>query len=136
VFTEGGSLPYLTTEGTVFEAHTGVQQGDNCGPVLHACALQLVLLRLANEVPDLRICAYHDDVTLLGTPETLARGLTQIEAIASGVGLTVETEKCRFLAPRDVSLASLPPTLRLIGEHEGFDHHGVGLGSDNFIQSS
>jgi len=73
-----------------------VQQGDPCGPVYHACALQLVLLRLATEVPDLRICAYHDDVALLGTPENLARGLTQIEAIACGVGLTVEPDKVSF----------------------------------------
>jgi len=113
-----------------------VQQGDPCGPVLHACALQLVLLRLATEVPDLRICAYHDDVTLLGTPETLAQGLTQIEAIAGGVGLLVEPTKCRFLRPSEVSLASLPPRLRLIGEREGLDHHGVGLGSPNFVEDS
>jgi len=92
--------------------------------------------RLATEDPDLRIIAYHDDVTVLGTPENLARGLTQIEAIALGVGLTVERGKCRFLAPRDVPVASLPPTLRLLGEREGFEHHGVGLGSDTFVQAS
>lgn len=129
----GESLPYFTTQGTVFTARTGVQQGDPCGPVLHACALQLDLLRLANEDPDLRICTYHDDVTLLGTRETLARGLTQIEALVRGVGLKVEPEKCRFLATREVSMTSLPSHLRLTGQREGLEHHGVG---DNFVHGS
>mmetsp|Transcript_15148 Transcript_15148/g.62090 ORF Transcript_15148/g.62090 Transcript_15148/m.62090 type:complete len:88 (+) Transcript_15148:294-557(+) len=59
----GGGLLFLTAKGSSLAARTVVQQGDPCGPVHHAWALQLVLLRLATEVPDLRICAYHDDVT-------------------------------------------------------------------------
>jgi len=64
--------------------------------------------------------------------EILAHGLTRIEATSRGVGLIVEPTKRRFLRPRDVSLASLPSRLRLIGERDGLEHHGVGLGRCQF----
>jgi len=63
--------------------------------------------QLATELADLRICAYRDDETLLGSSETLAPGLTQIEAFARGVGLIIEPAKRRFLPPSDVLTASL-----------------------------
>ncbi|GAB0490078.1 hypothetical protein MMPV_001308 [Pyropia vietnamensis] len=54
-------------------AERGAQQGDPLGPLLHALALQLPLLRLARGCPRLLIRAFHDDVVAVGPPADLAR---------------------------------------------------------------
>lgn len=63
------------------------------------------------------------------------RVLTQIELIASGVGLIVESTQCRLHTLNQVCIASFPPCLRLNREREGLEHHGVGLGSANFVRT-
>jgi len=44
----------------------GAQQGDPLGPLLHAAALHLVVLRLRRLFPDHTVRAYHDDLTIRG----------------------------------------------------------------------
>ncbi|GAB0498699.1 hypothetical protein MMPV_010046 [Pyropia vietnamensis] len=80
-------------------AERGAQQGDPLGPLLHALALQLPLLRLARGCPRLLIRAFHDDVVAVGPPADLARFVGAAGVAGSAIDAALAPAKCVGWSP-------------------------------------
>jgi hypothetical protein len=75
-------------------SQSGVRQGDFCGPLLFALALQGPLERVREAFPDVRVVAYADDVHLQGPPEAAIEAFRLLVTVTAPIGLTPSLPKC------------------------------------------
>ncbi|KAL0205755.1 hypothetical protein P9112_001062 [Eukaryota sp. TZLM1-RC] len=59
----------------------GVKQGDPLGPFFFCLALRSVLVKFKSDFPDIHICAYADDLSLIGPLSLLQHGLQHFKQI-------------------------------------------------------
>ena len=89
-----GCHPYLNFGTAVISSETGVHQGDPLGCVLWAIGARKIQQKLDAEVPDLKLQTWiHDDLTLIGTLETLRKAYDIVAAEGSKIGLTLAPAK-------------------------------------------
>ncbi|KAL0205992.1 hypothetical protein P9112_001299 [Eukaryota sp. TZLM1-RC] len=72
----------------------GVKQGDPLGPFFFCLALQSVLVKFKSDFPDIHICAYADDLSLIGPLSLLQHGLQHFVFLAKQIGLDIKLPKC------------------------------------------
>jgi Reverse transcriptase (RNA-dependent DNA polymerase) len=73
-----------------------VRQGDPCGPLLFALALQLVLQTASRVHPDCSIVAYADDITLQGPQQSVECAFRHLRNALLPYRLCVNPAKCKL----------------------------------------
>ncbi|KAL0207933.1 hypothetical protein P9112_010520 [Eukaryota sp. TZLM1-RC] len=63
-----------------FESSSGVKQGDSLGPLLFCLAIHNTIEMTQKEFPELRIVAYMDDISVIGSYESISRVSKDIAA--------------------------------------------------------
>lgn len=113
-------------------AERGAQQGDPLGPLLHALALQLPLLRLARGFPRLLIRAFHDDVVAVGPPADLARFVGAAGVAGAAIDAALAPDKCVGWSPTP---QAAPPGWPAQWRADGLVQFSVPLGGDDFLSA-
>ena len=80
-------------------SRSGVKQGDPCGMLFFALALQPVLEAVAQQHPGVAIIAYADDVVLVGTPEGVHAAYAALTDGAADIGLRARPDKSQIFSP-------------------------------------
>jgi len=81
------------------EVQGGVQQGDPLGPLLHAAAMHLAVLRLAAAHPSAVVRAVHDDVVVVAPLEDIPAVITTAAAAGAAVDAELAPAKCAGWSP-------------------------------------
>ena len=77
-----------------------MQQGDPLGPLIHAAAMHLAVLRLADAHPTAVVRAVHDDVVVVAALADLPAVLTTAAAAGTAVDAELAPAKCAGVVPR------------------------------------
>ncbi|KAL0216122.1 hypothetical protein P9112_008306 [Eukaryota sp. TZLM1-RC] len=83
----------------------GVKQGDPLGPFFFCLALQSVLVKFKSDFPDIHICAYADDLSLIGPLSLLHHGLQHFVFLAKQIGLDIKLPKCFIIGNQHAEVA-------------------------------
>ncbi|KAL0219430.1 hypothetical protein P9112_005083 [Eukaryota sp. TZLM1-RC] len=83
----------------------GVKQGDPLGPFFFCLALQSVLVKFKSDFPDIHICAYADDLSLIGPLSLLQHGLQHFVFLAKQKGLDIKLPKCFIIGNQHAEVA-------------------------------
>ena len=73
----------------------GPQQGDPLGPLLFCLPLQPVLHSMQSDL----CIGYLDDLSLGGSPETVANDIASLVSLNASFGLNLNLNKCEFYSP-------------------------------------
>jgi len=95
---EGGRAPAPLPR-VWLQAARGAQQGDPLGPLIHAAAMQLALLRLAAAYPSAVIRGLHDDVVVVAEPSELPAVPRSASAAGAAVDAKLAPAKCIGWSP-------------------------------------
>ncbi|KAL0206378.1 hypothetical protein P9112_001685 [Eukaryota sp. TZLM1-RC] len=85
------------------------QEGSNKG--IHwvhfsfCLALQSVLVKFKSDFPDIHICAYADDLSLIGPLSLLQHGLQHFVFLAKQIGLDIKLPKCFIIGNQHAEVA-------------------------------
>ena len=83
--------------GEVINSASGVQQGDNLGPLLFALALHPTLERIKGIHGLDIVVGYLDDVFLAGEAPAVKAALEIIDSQAAALGLRLNRDKCKLI---------------------------------------
>ena len=130
---------------------TGVQQGDPIGPLLFACSIHPLVLKLEHLFregiqvdPDGVVLFYLDDGVLCGDVQTVAASLEIIAGEATG-GLKLNLSKCELILPAGtcaMNVSNTFPRELLVDERGnnriirggGFEFLGAPVGTNDFCE--
>jgi hypothetical protein len=98
----------------------GVRQGDPCGPLFFALALQDVLETVQQWHADVRVISYLDDTFLQGPKAAVANAYRDLKDPSGQMGLVMQPTKSTVYSPTGSNAAAL-------GEELGFQHHQRGI---------
>jgi hypothetical protein len=116
-------------------SQSGVRQGDPCGPLLFALALQGPFERVRDAFPDVRVVAYANDVHLQSPPEAATEAFRLLVTATAPSGFTPSLPKCvAFAQPAATGLA-VAFALCIARRPEGLVAAGTPLGSDAFVEA-
>ena len=110
----------LLFNGAKINSETGVQQGDNLGPLLFALALQPILLqlqalRIAGRGLDI-VVAYLDDLVIAGDDNLVLGAFRLLQNTAPLIGLQLKLSKCEIIPTAGhgstASLADFPAEIQ------------------------
>uniref|UniRef100_A0A7S2ZBN8 Reverse transcriptase domain-containing protein n=1 Tax=Rhodosorus marinus TaxID=101924 RepID=A0A7S2ZBN8_9RHOD len=73
------------------------------------------LLSLRSEVPEIRVVGYHDDVCLVGPPDSLAAAYERLLTLASLVSLEVNHAKSFYWGGQDTPELQVPACFVIFG---------------------
>ncbi|KAL0215011.1 hypothetical protein P9112_007195 [Eukaryota sp. TZLM1-RC] len=82
-----------------------VKQGDPLGPFFFCLALQSVLVKFKSDFPDIHICAYADDLSLIGPLSLLQHGLQHFVFLSKQIGLDIKLPKCFIIGNQNAEVA-------------------------------
>jgi len=111
----------------------GVQQGDPLGPLIHAAAMHLAVLRLATTHPGAVVRAVHDDVVVVAPHSELHAVLRTAAEAGAAVDAELAPTKCAGWSPAG---ADAPVGWRARWCADGLQQFSVPLGTDAFVSAS
>ncbi|KAL0205851.1 hypothetical protein P9112_001158 [Eukaryota sp. TZLM1-RC] len=88
---------YLVFDSFTLESSSGVKQGDPLGPLLFCLAIHNIIKMTQQDFPDLRIVAYMDDISIIGSFESISRVSEDIAAKYKEIGLALNPSKCLLI---------------------------------------
>ncbi|KAL0207651.1 hypothetical protein P9112_012279 [Eukaryota sp. TZLM1-RC] len=100
-----GSPSYLIFHSENIVSSRGVKQGDPLGPFFFCLALQSVLVKFKSDFPDIHICAYADDLSLIGPLSLLQHGLQHFVFLAKQIGIDIKLPKCFIIGNQNAEVA-------------------------------
>jgi hypothetical protein len=112
-----------------------VCQGDPCGPLLFALALQGSLERVRDAFPDVRVVACADDVHLQGPPEAAIEAFRLLVTATAPIGLTPSLPKCAAYAQSAATGLAVSFALGNAHRSEGLVAAGTPLSSEAFVEA-
>ncbi|KAL0229673.1 hypothetical protein GEMRC1_009642 [Eukaryota sp. GEM-RC1] len=77
-----GSPSDLVFHSKVSSSTRGVKQGDSLGPFFFCLALQSILVKFKDRFPDIHLCSYADDSSLIGPLSSLKDGLKHFVSLS------------------------------------------------------
>ena len=111
----------------------GVQQGDPLGPLIHAAAMQLALLRIAEAHPTAIVRGFHDDVVVVAEQADLGGVLQTAAAAGAAIDAELTPAKCLGWSPAGApALAGWPARWST----EGAIQFSVPLETDVFMAAA
>jgi hypothetical protein len=109
-----------------------VRQGDPCGPLLFALALQGPLERVRDAFPD--VVAYADNVHLQGPPEAAIEAFRLLVTATAPIGLTPSLPKCAAYAQSAATSLAVASALGIVHRLESLVAAGTPLVSDAIVE--
>ena len=100
-----------------FESQRGARQGCVLGSLLFCLGLQPALAEATQDLPDVTLKAYVDDVSAAGPVEQIAVALSRIRSSAPSLGLHISQSKSSLLWP--ASTCAPPLSLVTLAETVG-----------------
>ncbi|KAL0227109.1 hypothetical protein P9112_014433 [Eukaryota sp. TZLM1-RC] len=94
----------LIFDSFTLESSSGVKQGDPLGPLLFCLAIHNIIKMTQQDFPDLRIVAYMDDISIIGSFESISRVSEDIAAKYKEIGLALNPSKCLLIGREKQSL--------------------------------
>ncbi|KAL0224410.1 hypothetical protein P9112_003800 [Eukaryota sp. TZLM1-RC] len=92
-----GKKSDLVYDSFTLESSSGVKQGDPLGPLLFCLAIHNIIKMTQQDFPDLRIVAYMDDISIIGSFESISRVSEDIAAKYKEIGLALNPSKCLLI---------------------------------------
>ncbi|KAL0206341.1 hypothetical protein P9112_001648 [Eukaryota sp. TZLM1-RC] len=99
-----GKKSDLIFDSFTLESSSGVKQGDPLGPLLFCLAIHNIIKMTQQDFPDLRIVAYMDDISIIGSFESISRVSEDIAAKYKEIGLALNSSKCLLIGREKQSL--------------------------------
>jgi hypothetical protein len=113
-----------------------VRQGDPCGPLLFALALQGPLKRVRDASPDVRVVAYANDKHLQGRPEAAIEAFRLLVTATASIGLALSLPECVVYARTAAFGLAVASALGIAPRPDGLVAAGTPLSSDAFVKAS
>ena len=131
------SLPSrLLYDGHVIASRTGVQQGDNLGPLLFSLAFHPTLRALKAVQGIDVVVGYLDDVVIAGEAGSVLAPLGALQAALPGLGLLLNSRKCELIPTAGVRSAvdwsQFPPEMKRVAD-ASFKFLGTPICSQEFV---
>ncbi|KAL0214112.1 hypothetical protein P9112_006296 [Eukaryota sp. TZLM1-RC] len=79
------------------KSSSGVQQGDPLGPILFCLAIHKTLNIIKQKYPSIKIVAYKDDISLIGSFDLLELVAQEIADSYGNIGLHLNASKCLLI---------------------------------------
>ncbi|KAL0226179.1 hypothetical protein P9112_013503 [Eukaryota sp. TZLM1-RC] len=92
-----GKKSDLIFDSFTLESSSGVKQGDPLGPLLFCLAIHNIIKMTQQDFPDLRIVAYMDVISIIGSFESIFRVSENIVAKYKEIGLALNPSKCLLI---------------------------------------
>jgi len=108
----------------------GMQQGDPLGPLIHAAAMHLAVLRPAAAHPTAVVRAVHDDVVVVAALADLPAVLTTAAAAGTAVDAELAPANCARWSPTG---APAPAGWPARWNADGIRQFSIALGSNDFV---
>ncbi|KAL0227242.1 hypothetical protein P9112_014566 [Eukaryota sp. TZLM1-RC] len=132
-----GKKSDLIFDSFTLKSSSGVKQGDPLGPLLFCLAIHNTIEKTQKEFPELRIVAYMDDISIIGSYESICRVSKDIAAKYKDIGLALNPEKCRLIGRTKQSLLIDDVQIPFINyEQQAFKFLGCWLGNLDEIYPS
>ncbi|KAL0208313.1 hypothetical protein P9112_010900 [Eukaryota sp. TZLM1-RC] len=131
-----GKKSDLIFDSFTLESSSGVKQGDPLGPLLFCLAIHNIIKMTQQDFPDLRIVAYMDDISIIGSFESISRVSEDIAAKYKEIGLALNPSKCLLIGREKQSLMIGGAQIPFINyDHQAFKFLGCWLGNLDEIYS-
>jgi hypothetical protein len=111
-----------------------VRQGDPCGPLFFALAIQHVLEEVQCSYPDIRVIAYLDDIVLQGPCSEVVAAYEAINSQLKEQGLVVQPNKSRVYSPTIANAALVSNGHGIARGKEGIVVAGCPVGQPEFVE--
>ncbi|KAL0210145.1 hypothetical protein P9112_010229 [Eukaryota sp. TZLM1-RC] len=79
------------------KSSSGVKQGDPLGPLLYCLAIHKTLNIIKQKYPSIKIVAYMDDISLIGSFDLLELVAQEIADSYENIGLHLNASKCLLI---------------------------------------
>lgn len=114
-------------------SRAGVRQGDPCGPLFFALAMQGALEQVNSHFQDVEVLAYLDDVFLLGPAHMVEQAYRFFERCTLELGLVMQPTKSTVYSPNTSSAQTVGVKLGFNVSTTGIVAAGCPVGEDGFV---
>jgi hypothetical protein len=113
----------------------GVRQGDPCGPLLFALALQDALETVQQLHAGVRVIEYLDDAFLQGPKGLVSDAYQDLQQLAGHIGLNMQPNKSTVYSPTSAHATALSQELGFQVNHRGIVAAGCPIGNPHLLQN-
>lgn len=114
-------------------SRSGVRQGDPCGPLFFALALQDVLESVQDSHAEVRVIAYLDDTFLQGPKAAVADAFRDLQSLSSQIGLVMQPTKSTVYCTTGANSVAVSDKLGFQVGHRGIVAAGCPIGESVFV---